>query len=909
MFVLPCLLNSYFVQAQDYSSRGTDFWVGYGAHNSMYNVDGTININGGTQEMVLYFSCNRKTNITVEIPATGWQKTYTANGNGIAESDPLPKTGVFDSRLGTEGVSNKGIHIISDQPILAYSHIYDNGSSATTLLFPTNILGQDYKSLNFTQISRDSNSHSYCFVVATEDSTVVEVTPSANTQNHLAGATFTQTLQRGEVLTLMGEQSIKNGNNFIGGDLTGTRIRTVRDDTSICKRIAVFCGSTSVAIDCNEPGSATSDIIFQQMFPGNAMGKKYIVTPTKFMNNNILRIMVNDTSTIVTDDGVALQNLINKKYYQININKPSIIEADKNIMVAQFITSSDKCNNLSNTIGDPEMIYLSPVVANINHIVINSPGHSGNITSHYINAIIKTSDTSSFLLDNTTRIINFSPIPYDSSYSYAQFNVTEGTHSLQSDSGFNAIAYGYGNFESYGYNVGFSNKPLDALTIQNPYAVNKDQQTCNATPFKISITLSYQAASIQWNFFNNLHLFPNTLITKNNPVEDSSFFHNGSINYVYKLVGFYNYDTTGSFLMRVTTTSPTQDGCISKDSIDYNIDVFQKPVADWILNDNTCLNDTLQFFDSSRGFERSIVQWNWKFGNGDTSGNINPSEAYTVAGNYNVQLRAINDIGCYADTSKPIFISSIPVAKFGISGVECVGNGTSFSDSSRNVTGNIVKWNWDFGDGSTSAFQNPFKFYKTQDTFNVKLLVYTAQNCVSDTSIKRWQMYYYPKVSTPTDLFVEEGNSVQIKPEYEGNGLRFLWTPSLYLDNDTIAFPVSTPKTGIFYHEIITGDGGCSIKGGVYIDVIKFLEIPNAFSPNGDGINDTWIISNIERYPQCNIQVFNRYGQHVFLSKGYYKPWDGTINGKSLPVGIYYYIIDTKDKFVPVKSGYVTILK
>ncbi|MDB5007180.1 MAG: beta-propeller fold lactonase family protein [Mucilaginibacter sp.] len=84
--------------------------------------------------------------------------------------------------------------------------------------------------------------------------------------------------------------------------------------------------------------------------------------------------------------------------------------------------------------------------------------------------------------------------------------------------------------------------------------------------------------------------------------------------------------------------------------------------------------------------------------------------------------------------------------------------------------------------------------------------------------------------------------------------------------------------------------------------------IPNAFTPNGDGINDTWNIKNLESYPNCLMEIYNRYGEKVYSSIGYGIPWDGTYRGASLPAGTYYYIIDLKVNS-KVLSGYVAIIR
>ena len=168
--------------AQDYSNKGTDFWLGYGYHVAMAG----NNTNGGSQDMVLYFTSDKNANVTVEIPAVGYSATFTVTANQTTVSTPLPKSGAQDARINSIGLLKRGIHITSDEPIVAYTHIYSQSVSGATLLFPTNTLGKEYYSVNFTQQSNQNNSNSFFFVVATEDNTTIEITPSADNLNGLA---------------------------------------------------------------------------------------------------------------------------------------------------------------------------------------------------------------------------------------------------------------------------------------------------------------------------------------------------------------------------------------------------------------------------------------------------------------------------------------------------------------------------------------------------------------------------------------------------------------------------------------------------------------------------------------------------------------------------------------------------
>jgi gliding motility-associated-like protein len=88
----------------------------------------------------------------------------------------------------------------------------------------------------------------------------------------------------------------------------------------------------------------------------------------------------------------------------------------------------------------------------------------------------------------------------------------------------------------------------------------------------------------------------------------------------------------------------------------------------------------------------------------------------------------------------------------------------------------------------------------------------------------------------------------------------------------------------------------------------QVLVIPNAFTPNGDGINDTWVIKNLNSYAQCTVTVFNRFGQQLFFSNNYPVPWDGRYKGANLPTGTYYYIINVGNAGKPI-AGEVVIIR
>jgi gliding motility-associated-like protein len=163
------------------------------------------------------------------------------------------------------------------------------------------------------------------------------------------------------------------------------------------------------------------------------------------------------------------------------------------------------------------------------------------------------------------------------------------------------------------------------------------------------------------------------------------------------------------------------------------------------------------------------------------------------------------------------------------------------------------------------------------------------------------------------------GGSVQLDPAVTGNDLVYTWsglTPpssTSYLSSTTVRNPVVTPLTEepqLLYQLTITGRGGCTMVTPltVAVNIIPAPHIPNAFSPNFDGIHDRWEIPYLNTFPNCIVEVYNRWGQQVYRSVGYNSPWDGRFKGEHLPIGTYYYIIDPKNGKNKM-TGSLTILR
>ena len=727
LFSLPLFFAA---GAQDFSNKGRDFWVGYGSHVNMYSGGGADVAGGGTQEMVLYFTSDVTANVTITIPSSGWTRNYTVPANTVVESQSIPKTGADDVRLRTEGkFSKKSIHITSDKPIVAYAHIYNAAVSGATLLFPTNTLGKEYYSLNYKQTSNNQYSYPYCFAIATEDSTIIEVTPTAATQTHVANVTFRDTLMKGDVLNLLGQLT-----GLTGVDLTGTKIKSVASLTGQCKRIAVFSGSGKLDIICPSGPGGSADNYIAQAFPSTAWGQKYFTAPTKGLPFNYFRVLVKDPATVVKLNGVVQAGLINNFFYDLPLtNAPSLIEADKPVLVAQYITTTGSCGNINGGRGDPEMIYLSPVEQTIDKVTLNSTSHFA-IVEHYINIIIKTNATATFSIDGAIPATPFVPYAQDPSYSYNQLSVLAGSHTIQADSGFNAIAYGYGPVESYGYNAGTNIRDLyNFVTPINPLNISNQNTACAGTPFYFSITYPFQPTSLYWDFDG--YQSPNVTVT--NPITDTTYFLNGKQIWRYKLPKTYTYSAPGNYPVSITAGTSGSDGCGNLQTRDDTLFVYNPPVTDITWTHSGCATDSVFFKDNTNYVSgTNSYKWYWNFGDGNTDNVRNPKHLYTTPGIYTIRFSITSNVGCLSDTaSKQITITTAPVARFIISSPNCIGKSITFTDqSTAPAPGILVKWYWDFGDGVTqtlTASSNPTHTYSSTGIYNVTLKVENNTACQS----------------------------------------------------------------------------------------------------------------------------------------------------------------------------------
>lgn len=141
-------------------------------------------------------------------------------------------------------------------------------------------------------------------------------------------------------------------------------------------------------------------------------------------------------------------------------------------------------------------------------------------------------------------------------------------------------------------------------------------------------------------------------------------------------------------------------------------------------------------------------------------------------------------------------------------------------------------------------------------------------------------------------------------------GSTFSWSPDTLVSNATASNPTTSPAVTTWYVLSIVGPNGCLDTDSVLVTVEPNVVIPTGFTPNSDGRNDTWVIDYIELFPECVVEVYNRWGDQLFRSVGYKQPWDGKYRDGYVPVGTYYYVIDLKDeRFPEAYTGPLTVIR
>ena len=700
--------------AQGTTSKGTEFYTSWMDHKN--GAGG----NTGSQ-MNLYITSDVNTTGNVELADGTFSQSFTVTANQVT-TVAIPISAFLGNTSGS--LPGKGIHITAALPVAVYAHIYASNVSGATLLLPVSTLGKDYISINYIQKDPTNKiaggsafAYSTIDIVATDDNTSVQITPAATlTGGQAANVPFPITLaKKGDVYQCESAT-----------DLTGSVIKSVSINNDVCKPIAVFSGSSKITIDAGTSG----DNLFQQVYPTSAWGKNFVTVPLASRTHDEFRIIVTDPNTIINGLQVpATPAILAKGYLDFSSTIPLYITADKPIQVVQYAVTQ------SGDIGDPEMIFLNPIEQGLDHVTLYSTGEY-RIANSFINVVIPTDAASSFILDGQPLPLTvvFKTLPANTNYSYAQIPVTsglifgqtgadKGTHNISASRSFNAIAYGFGNVESYGYSAGTNLADFSKfITLQTPATGPVTAAGCSDLNYQLSLTLPLIISSITWDFHDGTP-------TVVEPVTPSApFLNNGVLEYTYNFAATKRF-AAGVQNITASYINPTVD--CGQESFSYQVTIADPPIANFTFS-KVCLGDATAF--QYTGTADATNTYKWDFNDGKTSTDVNPTHTYASPGDYNVVLTVVNSSGCATvSPTQIVHVSKKPFANFTTSSPDCANTDITFTDKSFFPEGYYAVSSWDFGDASPLEIsQNPHHIYASPGKYTVILTVTNDKGCTSD---------------------------------------------------------------------------------------------------------------------------------------------------------------------------------
>ena len=247
----------------------------------------------------------------------------------------------------------------------------------------------------------------------------------------------------------------------------------------------------------------------------------------------------------------------------------------------------------------------------------------------------------------------------------------------------------------------------------------------------------------------------------------------------------------------------------------------------------------------------------------------------------------------------------------------CLGDSLIITGSSTGTNSPTLEWSYYnpftasdsiIASGSNSVNVSGF----TQDSANIFSFIYTVeeQSCVVKDSVLV-NVVSLPVVVAGVDTILSYDDLYDLGGNPTGpTEATYIWSPlnNFVSESDSIeANPSIVVMSSEVYTVIVTDTNGCKNFDQVEVQLIPDIVVPTGFSPNGDGINDTWIIQNLNQFTNTRVSVFNRWGTRLFTTQDVNEHWDGL----ELPVGTYYYIIefDGYDGIPDHLEGSITIIR
>ncbi|HMN33060.1 MAG TPA: PKD domain-containing protein [Chitinophagaceae bacterium] len=347
-----------------------------------------------------------------------------------------------------------------------------------------------------------------------------------------------------------------------------------------------------------------------------------------------------------------------------------------------------------------------------------------------------------------------------------------------------------------------------------------------------------------------------------------------SPNHIYQTQNIYN-----------VTLIATLNGC--SDTIVKQIDIRHPLQAVFGSLDSICITTPLML--SSTSTPAGFIQHYWNFGDGhDTTSGTGAlmSHYYNQGGSFDVKMIITDTLGCRDSMSKTIFVDLPTFVDFVMSdSMVCAGDPVFLIDS---IAPSFVDFYWDFGDGQTHKNNhNPIHVWDTPGSYTVSLSTERIV-CPEGTKQKNITVNAYPNVSLGPDTSICPGLTNPILLSDVNNPFALhLWSTG------ETGSSISVTEPGRYW--VKASNGNCATSDSIWVKRDCYLNIPNSFSPNGDGLNDYFLPRELlsSGLTSFKMDIYNRWGENIFTTNSIDgRGWDGKYNGVLQPIGVYVYLIE-----------------
>ena len=356
--------------------------------------------------------------------------------------------------------------------------------------------------------------------------------------------------------------------------------------------------------------------------------------------------------------------------------------------------------------------------------------------------------------------------------------------------------------------------------------------------------------------------------------------------------------------------------CIDKEAT-QSFTVFPIPSANFLFTPPTeaCTGENITFTYSDDPAGKDFA---WDFGDLTTSNLPNPTHTYQNAGTYTISLH-VDQYICFNDFTDAMTISPLPVPDFQADLLEgCLPVTVQFTDFTLDAFPNAT-YVWDFGDGSSSSLKNPQHEYTTAGLFSVSLSVNNTDRCAGSVLQSNLiQVNPNPEANASADPYLTTLDTPEInffnQSISDSTIQYYIWTfgdgDTSHLENPSHIYQAAGDYTVQLFIETVNGCLGDTTLYVALTEEVR-LFIPNAFTPNGDGLNDVFEIKGTP-VADFNLYIFDRWGGQIFSTHNYEEKWDGNNTaGDPVPAGTYVYQISGTDYLLRPLSfkGTVTVVR